>query len=123
MAIQKFVIVKTQFEALHQWKTIPTGHPSAYLKNIHRHMFHIEMRFLVNDSDRQIEFFDMRQKVNKFLVSYYDLRDLPSGLPMLTNTSCEMIGETLLEFFKQCGCRWVQVLEDGEMGAIVEVTP
>jgi hypothetical protein len=40
---------------------------------------------------------------------------------ILENKSCEMLGLQLLKEFEGYACYWVQVLEDGEMGAITEI--
>lgn len=120
--MKKYVIVKTQFAALHRWATIPEDHPSWYLKNYHRHVFHIELRFEVTDNDRQIEFFDKKEKVESYLYKEYPIKFTRSNdLPKLVNISCEMLAEQLLLEFKPDGCVWVRVLEDGDMGAIVEL--
>jgi 6-pyruvoyl-tetrahydropterin synthase len=117
---QQSIIVKTQLEALHQWGNIPSEHPSQYLKNLHRHNFHIELRFIVNHSDRDIEFIAFKQKIDKFLQNYF-ICCKHSNLINMNNFSCEMLGNLLLHQFKADGCYWVQVLEDGEMGSIVEI--
>ena len=68
---QQSIIVKTQLEALHQWGNIPLEHPSQYLKNSHRHLFQIELRFHVTHSDRDIEFIAFKQKVDHFIKNYF----------------------------------------------------
>lgn len=114
------IIVKTQLEALHQWGNIPSEHQSHYLKNSHRHLFQIEMRFNVSHLDRDIEFIAFKQKVDQFLQNYF-IRDAQSGLINLQSYSCEMLSNLLIQQYKPNGCYWVQVLEDGEMGSIVEI--
>lgn len=118
---QQSIIVKTQLEALHQWLYIPEDHPSYYLKNLHRHIFHIEMRFKVSHADRDLEFIALKNRVDQFLQN--SLTICPrSNLFILENGSCEMLGIFLLEEFQSEACYWVQVLEDGEMGAITEIS-
>lgn len=116
---KRSVVVKTQLEALHQWGNIPSEHPSQYLKNPHRHLFQIELRFYVTHSDRNIEFIAFKQKVDQFIQNYF-IRDAQSNLIHLRNYSCEMLGGLLIQQYQSDGCYWVQILEDGEMGAIVE---
>jgi len=116
---QQSIIVKTQLEALHQWGNIPSEHPSQYLKNSHRHLFQIELRFHVNHSDRDIEFIAFKQQVDQFIQNYF-IRDTQSGLINLQNYSCEMLGNLLIQKYHFDGCYCVQILEDGEMGSIVE---
>ena len=118
--IKKTVIVKTIFEALHCWADIPENHTSWYLRHPHRHVFQIELRFEVKGSNRDIEFIEFKQCIDARLkLEYY--KDPTSELFDIKSTSCEMLAELLLNSFKTLGCYWVQVLEDGEMGAIVEV--
>lgn len=117
---KRSVIIKTQFEALHQWGNIPDTHPSQYLKQPHRHVFHIEMNFVVNHSDRDIEFIDFKHKVDQFLSKQFD-KDPASKIPHMKSTSCENLCELLLFKFCDDGCYKIKVLEDGEMGAIVKV--
>jgi hypothetical protein len=117
--MKQSIIVKTQLEALHSWKNIPSDHPSQYLKNPHRHLFHIELRFSVSHSDRDIEFIDFKQKVDYFLQNYF-VRCSNSHLTNINSYSCEMLANLLLQKYQPDECYWVQVLEDGEMGAIVE---
>lgn len=110
------VIVKTQFEALHHWPDIPDEHPSQYLRYPHRHIFHITLWCEVSEHNRQIEFIDYKRKLDKFLNFGFAI-DKQSLLPTIGSRSCEMIAEVIL---KQCPeANRVEVLEDGEMGAIV----
>lgn len=118
---QQSIIVKTQLEALHQWLYIPDEHPSYYLKNLHRHLFHIEMRFKVTHADRDIEFIAFKNLIDQFLRSSFSICP-HSNLFILENGSCEMLGMKLLKQFQADGCYWIQVLEDGEMGAITEIS-
>lgn len=114
--ITRQIIVKTQFEALHFWDTIPKDHPSWYLKNPHRHIFHIELHFAITQNDREKEFIYYKHQVDDFLNNYF-FKDPKYGIMTIETRSCEHLAELLaIEF----NANWVQVLEDGEMGAIVE---
>ena len=64
-------------------------------------------------------FIAFKQKVDYFLQNYF-MKDTRSGLVNLQSYSCEMLGNLLVQQYQSNGCYWVQVLEDGEMGAIVE---
>lgn len=112
------VIVKTQFEALHHWNDIPDVHPSHYLKYPHRHVFHITLWCEVSEHNRQIEFIDYKRKLDGFLKDYFAI-DQQSLLPTIESRSCEMLAGILLRQFPKANR--VEVLEDGEMGAIVYV--
>ena len=110
------VVITTRFEALHHWPTIPKEHPSHYLQHPHRHEFYIKMWCEVGHDDREIEFIDYRSKINEFLASYFTV-DPQSGLFDIGARSCEMLAKSILREFTEATA--VEVLEDGDMGAIV----
>lgn len=121
ISYQQSIIVKTQLEALHQWLYVPDEHPSYYLKNLHRHLFQIEMRFKVTHADRDLEFIALKQQIDQYLLKTFPICHR-SKLAILENGSCEMLSMQLLKEFRGYACYWVQVLEDGEMGAITEIS-
>lgn len=118
--LYKDVIIKFQIEALHCWKDIPESHPSHYLKHPHRHNFHFQLRFIVEGSNREIEFINKKNQVESTVRAWADI-DPPSGLLSFGEKSCEMLAEDLLRHYLIENCWWVEVLEDGEMGALVYV--
>lgn len=102
----KLIIIRTQFEGFHKWSGAPEEH--KYLSNSHRHIFHVEARKMVTDSDREIEFIDLKRKLTNYCrVTYED---------KVFGYSCEHIAEHLLKHFDFDS---VQVMEDNENGAIV----
>lgn len=102
--MKKFIIVKTQFSALHCWPDCPIKEVD-YLKNTHRHLFYVELSWEVT-KDRQIEFIQQKSQVDDWISIFLKEQDLGS-------TSCEMIAERLLNQFKAFD---VSVLEDNENG-------
>lgn len=103
------VFITTSFPAFHRWPAAPDE--CAFLRDKHRHVFHVRMEWQVNHNDRDIEFITMKQKVDKHIQKLWAEQDLLS-------TSCEMIAEHL---FKEFGCIRVEVSEDGENGAVYEL--
>lgn len=101
------VVIKTQFTAVHRWSDCPIE-SVAFLRNPHRHVFYVTMKFDTM-SDREIEFIDMKDKVNWHLRNNYDGRDLGTS-------SCETIASELLKTFD---AEYVSVFEDNENGAEV----
>jgi hypothetical protein len=99
-----FVVIRTQFEALHCWPSAPEE--VAFLREPHRHMFHVEMKWLVHHDDRDIEFFMMKWEVQEYINSNMAMD--------LGHRSCEMICKQLADHFK---ADYVSVFEDGENGA------
>lgn len=76
----------------------------AFLRNNHRHQFHIRTTFQVEDSNREIEIFMMQDKIRNFLEGKY-------GSPCnFQNMSCEMIAQDICDHFSAVKCI---VLEDG----------
>jgi len=108
------IIINTKFAALHHWSTIPDDHSQHYLKNSHRHEFHIRLKIPVRHDDRDIEFIEFKNKIDKYLHDRF--YEYPHATPDLGSMSCEMLCNALLLEFKAVYCR---VLEDGENGAEV----
>ena len=104
-----------QLEGLHHWPGCPIAEVS-YLKDLHRHVFHIKAHKLVTHADRDVEFIELKHKINLYLEhEYWDgtLRLMHFGAQ-----SCEMIAKELITKFNLSKC---EVSEDGENGAIVTV--
>lgn len=77
------------------------------MRDYHRHLFYVKLAVSVNHTDRQIEFFDLQNRLETYLDvwrnEYFD-------------HSCEYMAETLLHEFD---ADWAEVSEDNENGAIV----
>jgi hypothetical protein len=116
-AISTVINVKTTFEALHCWRNIPEQHPSQFLKTPHRHVFHFFFMFKVGHDDRDLEFFEIKSKIDKVLKEMFPKKE-NELLPDIGSMSCEMLAERLLNLFSTLDCMLVKVSEDGENGAI-----
>jgi hypothetical protein len=108
------IIVKLQYEALHNWpgvvEMLPNDPWIRMLKDKHRHIFHITLEKQVAHSDRDVEIILFKQSVLKHL-------EITFGRPGdLGAMSCEMLAERLLKKYE---CYSVEVLEDNENGAKV----
>lgn len=104
------VIVRFQVEGFHCWPAAPENR--SYLRERHRHLFHVEARVEVTHDDREIEIHDLRD---------FCLMHFPSG--ELGSLSCENLATILmLEIRNAFPDRVIQVevLEDGENGAFVQ---
>lgn len=116
--MKKFIVVKTSFEGFHYWKDAPIE--VGFLKNLHRHVFHIEAKIYVPHSNRALEFFIVQHFIedhltNKFKNSGRNLKEM----------SCEMIAEEILnaictQYRIKKGVS-VTVSEDGENAGGVEI--
>lgn len=110
----KEVYCTTQFEAVHNWPGCPIEEVK-YLRDPHRHTFHIKAWANVTHNDRDIEFIELKHKINNYLKDKY-----PSdvGCPDIGATSCEMLAQELIEEFDLSRC---EVNEDNENGAVLTV--
>lgn len=100
------IVVNLQFEGIHCWPTCPIEEVK-YLREPHRHMFHICCKKHVKHDDRDIEIIQFKHRVCEYLNELYPDHNMGS-------TSCEMLAENLTARFGLCYC---SVLEDGENGA------
>ena len=104
--INRYIVVKLQFEGIHRWENCPLEDVS-FLKDYHRHIFYIELTKEVNHNDRDIEIIMLKREI----LNYFGSQPVQLG-----NSSCEDIAERLLYMFKATS---VKVTEDNENGAIV----
>ncbi len=100
------IIIQTRFTATHCWPECPIESVS-YLKNPHRHEFHVLAKKRVTHANRDIEFIDLKNKLDAHINERWNQKDIGS-------TSCELICRVLAKDFN---LDYVRVLEDGENGA------
>lgn len=106
--MRTFVVVRTRFAALHCWPECNIK-GKEYLKSPHRHEFHVELWFDVKHDDRDIEFIQAKEYVDRFITTNWEGEDLEA-------TSCEMMAQELATMFQAVR---VSVFEDGENGSVV----
>jgi hypothetical protein len=104
-------IVRTNFCAKHRWLEAPD--PVAYLQHWHRHQFHVELVVAQVHSDRDVEFIQVKQWLDRELEDWREA--------FLGQKSCEMMAEEILQWAVEAGYNPVRcsVFEDGENGAEV----
>lgn len=109
--IQTFVYITTQREFFHRYKDAPDE--VAYLRNMHRHLLHINAKVEVFDADREIEFIMFKHRIDEYLDS----------VVYQANTSCETVAYSILNFIrdKYGNHRDIKIVvsEDGENGVEV----
>lgn len=110
------VYSKITFEGVHCWLRAPDE--VAYLRQRHRHIFHVKAVVKVNHDDRDVEFIMLGHRIKEWIKRQYPKY---SGAPAdetvdLEYTSCEQLAKTLLEAFGLFSC---EVSEDDENGAVV----
>ena len=110
------VFCSLQVEGIHNWPDCPIDEV-AYLRDPHRHLFHIKAYKEVTHSDRDVEFIWLKHQIQHFIDrTYYSVK---YNCCVFGAKSCEMIAEELISKFDLQKC---EVNEDGENGAIVTVT-
>ena len=82
------VVIIGEFEGFHFWKDAPAE--VRFLKNLHRHKFHVEVTIDVKHNNRALEFFIVQHFLEDFIKVRFS--DGEVG-PM----SCEMIAEVILD--------------------------
>lgn len=111
--INTSIIVTTQFVAIHKWNEAPKE--VSFLKNPHRHIFHVEVELPVNHDDRELEYF-MVIKVVEDIIEKFDNE-------WIKTKSCEHIAMELCtklcsHYKRSCS---VKVTEDNENGSRVGI--
>lgn len=101
------VWMSTQFSGYHRWKDAPET--VAFLRNWHRHVFHVKLGVAVSHGNRHVEFIQLKAAVDSYLARTYAGQSF--------EYSCEQLAADLLNEFK---AEWVEVSEDGENGGRVE---
>lgn len=102
------VYCTVQFEGIHHWPGCPFE-AVRYLRDPHRHIFHIKAHKRVYHDDRDVEFIMLKHEIQQYLAATY------SG-GIMGAKSCEMLARELMERFDLIQ---VDVSEDNENGAIV----
>lgn len=101
------IVVRTRFEGFHQWKEAPEE--VAFLRELHRHEFHVEVFVEVTHHNRDVEFILLKRQVNKLI------EETQATLADRVHLwSCERWAEHIGTSID--GCTFVAVSEDGENG-------
>jgi hypothetical protein len=105
-------IVRSTFIAFHAWPNAPQE--VGFLRNVHRHEFHVELAVRQKHTDRAVEYITLRRWLDCELNAWRD-KDLGAR-------SCEMIAEQLIGYAQHEGydVEYCRVFEDGENGAEVQ---
>lgn len=107
--MKTYIIVKTNFEGFHSWKDAPSE--VAFLRNLHRHRFDVEVKIEVRHDDRELEFFMVKRRLDAFIKDCIQPKNL----------SCEQMAKEIVIHAPQMLGRSVsvKVFEDGDNGAEV----
>lgn len=105
--------VKAEFRAQHRWADCPFEEV-AFLREWHRHVFHVEIDLWVTHGDRDEEFFMVQHRL-RTCVGQWEGKQVEK--------SCEMFAEAVLIYFSTYNVRSVTVSEDGENSGTITVDP
>lgn len=83
--MKKSIVVRDQFEGQHCWPQAPKE--VAFLRNPHRHIFHVTFEIEVNHDDRELEFFIFKNHLKSWFPRHFDLGSM----------SCEMLAISFIE--------------------------
>ena len=108
--MKKRVIITTSFPAIHYWEQCPIE-SVGFLRNPHRHVFHVTVKIPVNHDDRDIEFIDFKNKLEKYIQEVFYNKNIGQ-------TSCEMICKEIMLHFPLI--TYIKIMEDNENGAEFE---
>lgn len=109
------IFVRTKVAGFHNWPDAPDHR--GYLRDRHRHQFWIEASCEVSHNEREIEFHDLIDMINKHV-------PVISPATEFGSSSCEAIAAQLAQTLARHYRRGftVSVSEDGEAGARVELS-
>jgi hypothetical protein len=99
-----------RFAALHRWPEAKGE--VAYLAHPHRHEFHARVDMEVRHEDRDIEFIGLKNRLRT------QVEQLAAQADRVATWSCETWASQIMALV---GARRVEVSEDGENGAVVEI--
>lgn len=111
--MQTHVISSIAVEGVHKWDGCNIQQVS-YLKDYHRHMFHITVTKKVTDSDREVEIICLKNEIRRALEDRFPNK-IGDAIDF-QGSSCEQIASYLVQTLHLSYC---SVLEDGENGAAV----
>jgi hypothetical protein len=113
--MQTHIVVTLQVEGFHKWPG--AFEQVSFLRERHRHIFHIKCTKVVTDANREIEIICFKRKILGGLRLFWGSPMASDGNPCeFGEMSCEMIAARLLDAFQLSSC---EVLEDGENGGLV----
>lgn len=115
MKISRRIKVSFEHEGFHLWEDAPENR--AYLRNLHRHIFKIEVEMQVFDHDREVEFHDLLDKCKSITGDGEQFTN-----PVNKRASCELHAEVILSMLTVSypdRVISVTVSEDGECSSII----
>lgn len=109
------ITARSRCIGFHRWPDAPD--PRAYLRDRHRHEFHIAAVVAVEHSERAVEFHDLQQVIAAVIPHLAD--DMSSDAFEFGSRSCEVLAQGLAGQLEHRGYRVLSVTwsEDGQNDA------
>ena len=120
MPEEMFVVATYKIQGFHNW---PDAKGEVdFLSFKHRHLFHIKVVARVSHDNRDVEILDMQTLIIEAIAANYEAERL--GV-LFESDSCEQIARKIALTLMEDNLRIaeVEVLEDGENGAILRYNP
>lgn len=112
--MKNMIWITTQFEGFHRWINAPDT--TKFLRELHRHLFKIKVYIEIYHNDREIEFFDFKEKIDSIINNPLYINKSDTG-------SCEMIANDIYDKIEDKYKNreiLIEVSEDGENGCLLD---
>lgn len=112
--IRQGVGISTSFIGFHRWPDAPDFF--RHLRFAHRHVFGVKVWVLTNHNDRDVEFQDLKNRVNRICSNNFEMSVVPPLDESVMTKSCEQIAQEIGDRLILIGYHviFVEVDEDGE---------
>lgn len=111
--ISTIIYVTTRFAAFHRWVDAPAE--VYFLREYHRHLFHVKLSLRVAHKNRELEFF----MVQKELVDFVRLTLEGEYFSYSCEQLAQLIANRFAALYGLSVVAAVEVSEDGENGAVL----
>ena len=115
------IIVNLQVDGLHSWPDARRVFPEVgFLADVHRHMFHVQLKKRVTHDDRDVEFIMFKRDVLDYLHLKY-FRD-EYNCHFFGAMSCEMIASFSSQvdhFWRSCGLTVLSNMAFANMAGLI----
>lgn len=118
---KNYINVRFDLFGMHNWPK-PNIERVDFLKYPHTHVFKFRVKIEVDHTDRDVEFFDVKEKIMSNLIKSYEKAKLTNCVDF-GSSSCEKLATEILDFVQNTlkinGVE-AEVFEDGNDSAVVE---
>lgn len=117
--MKTYIKIKTNFVGMHKWDNAPEE--VSFLRNLHRHIFNVNVKIEVLHNDRELEYFMFKKTVDNYIC-----HNIIPKLWKDPRMSCEMMAEPIVNWIINTYAGReieVEVNEDNENGSIVTHIP